>query len=153
LAILDSREPLRESAEDSKPAGLIGAFGRRIRRGWRRRRKRLRKSVPASLRRLRFALYFALHRPLPTDLRPYYTAYLGGVARARYRPKPYPGDVLLICTRTRRPRAEAGWGALCEGTLTCVGVRGKHKDIFSPHHVAELAGALQGHLPPEPTGV
>jgi amino acid adenylation domain-containing protein len=70
-------------------------------------------------------------------------------ARA-WRPRPYPGDVVLIQAGEQDPRLRAaaarGWADLTGGRLTTHVVGGDHLGLLRPPHVGELADVVRAVL-------
>jgi thioesterase domain-containing protein len=71
----------------------------------------------------------------------------------RYRPKPFPGNLVLLraeqTAEIRDPRADdpqLGWGVLVEGSVEVLPIRGSHTGIFVGQNVEHVAAALNRAL-------
>ncbi len=87
--------------------------------------------------------YFARGRSLPAARRRKYTAWIGKQAGRNYIPKPFPGEIVLFCTKKRQPWIEPTWRGLAAGVLTIRKVPGVHVKLFDEPHVQVLAEQLQ----------
>jgi thioesterase domain-containing protein len=71
-------------------------------------------------------------------------------AAREYRPRPYPGRVLLVRAadgdRLAGAGPTAGWGELARGGVEVVEVPGDHWTLVEPPHVALLARELERRL-------
>jgi len=65
-------------------------------------------------------------------------------ARVRYRPKPYPGEAILIAAAEREQTVDQvrRWHRFVTGQLTAVEVSGDHVSMMQEPNVAELGGIL-----------
>jgi thioesterase domain-containing protein/acyl carrier protein len=77
----------------------------------------------------------------------------GGIeyfAVSHYRPKPYPGRVLVVQAATPLEALDSdpgmGWGEVVPGGLEVHSAAGGHRDMFKEPYVAALAGKLGAYL-------
>ena len=72
------------------------------------------------------------------------------LTRARYRPRPYPGKVLLFRSREITPhlrvRPVHGWGRLLRGPLEIHDVPGVHEDVIGKRGIGIVIDKLRPHL-------
>lgn len=102
-------------------------------------------------RAMRMLYRRALGRRWAVPAAGFYPALANMVAVERYRPRPYPGDMLLIrSTITGVPPGvepeTLGWGGLVQGRLTVKSVAAEHGDFFKPPHVSEVAAITTDYL-------
>ncbi len=66
-------------------------------------------------------------------------------AQSAYKPRPYPGRIVLfrpITSDGREPAEDRGWTEIAEGGLEIHDVPGKHGTLFEPRYVSSLAEKL-----------
>ena len=67
-------------------------------------------------------------------------------ALARYKPRPYQGDVLLIRSSQRTGKEPTGWNGLFAGKLFFEVSEGAHLTMLREPNVREFAGLLEKQL-------
>ena len=70
------------------------------------------------------------------------------LAAYRYRPDPYPGDVLLLRPADRPTRLDhlPGWQATVSGRMLARDIAGHHEDLFDPQRVPGLAREIAASI-------
>jgi amino acid adenylation domain-containing protein len=92
-------------------------------------------------------LHVRTGRPVPLRWRELHRMDVSGRARARYRPEPYAGRVVLLRAEGhgRAVPEDNGWGKLSSGPLI-VGVPGDHQTMLRPPLVSTTADRLRAAL-------
>jgi amino acid adenylation domain-containing protein len=88
-------------------------------------------------------------RPVPPRWHDVYRTTQGFRALRAYRPRPYPGPVVLLQSRASGSPSGLGWEPLALGGLQVVSVPGGHHSMLMPPHVNAVGAALLSVLPLE----
>ena len=83
---------------------------------------------------------------IPYSLRNFYIINTYRRAMARYKAKPYYGDVLLVRSSQRTGKEPAGWNGLFSGRVFFEISEGEHLTMLREPNVRELAGLLEKQL-------
>ena len=84
--------------------------------------------------------------PIPYTLRNFYIINTYRRAMARYKARPYQGDVLLIRSSQRTGKEPTGWNGLFAGKLFFEVSEGAHLTMLREPNVREFAGLLEKQL-------
>ena len=96
--------------------------------------------------RPRCEAYLRRGEAIPYSLRNFYIINTYRRAMARYRPKTYHGDVLLIRSSQRTGKEPTGWNGLFSGRVFFEISEGEHLTMLREPNVRELAGLLEKQL-------
>lgn len=84
--------------------------------------------------------------PIPYSLRNFYIINTYRRAMARYKARPYQGDVLLVRSSQRTGKEPTGWNGLFAGKLFFEVSEGAHLTMLREPNVREFAGLLEKQL-------
>ena len=151
LALLDTFRPGSASPSPSRAAQLARNWQRH---GTRFVAGRVHRRLAAILLSWYTVLSIALHRalswPVPHAQRDPWLTYAFLRAAARYRPRPYPGRLVVVRAREGEGAGgigpELGWSGLAAGGIEVHETPGTHHTLIDEPHVRELALTLRGCL-------
>jgi thioesterase domain-containing protein len=151
LALLDTFRPGLASPSRSRAAQLARNWQRH---GARFVAGRVQRRLTAILLSWYTVLSIALHRalawPVPHTQRDPWLTYAFLRAAARYRPRPYPGRMVVVRAREGEGAGsigpELGWAGFALGGIEVHETAGTHHTLIDEPHVGELAHTLRGCL-------
>lgn len=88
----------------------------------------------------------AIGRALPHRDRSFYLQRRFRRLWRRYRPQPYGGPALVLCSEGASETARSGWGPLVEGRLEIVEVPGTHEGLLLEPGASRVAQVLSARL-------
>jgi amino acid adenylation domain-containing protein len=121
---------------------------------WRRNRLRRRAlkitfRVTRSLRQLVYKYYLDRRLPLPDLLRNNYFLIINAKAERKYRPRSYPGSMVVFRDQGPYPDPHLGWGRFVEGEITSYEIRVSvrdHRALMQEPAVREVADKIEMYL-------
>jgi thioesterase domain-containing protein len=106
-------------------------------------------ALARNLARPRAQLALAMARPLPEQIRESFFFGLHHEAEVAYRPKPYPGEILVFYGQGLYEDPELGWGGLADQGVRTFAVPGEHdnnRQAMQEPGASFLAAHLEEYL-------